>query len=153
MRPRFVLVCAMVAFTALACGGGDDTGGALEGTPEATVAASPDVTGSLSAADQSGDGKSLTVQSVTIDGAPGFVAVHKDSNGEPGPVVGNAKIAEGTSTNVLVTFDQAQSTGKLWPMLHVDAGQIGTYEFPGPDTPVLGADQKPVMKQITLTVM
>jgi hypothetical protein len=36
-------------------------------------------------------------------------------------------------------------------MLHVDAGTVGTYEFPGPDGPVKsGADI--VMKKITLTV-
>ncbi len=29
-------------------------------------------------------------------------------------------------------------------MLHVDAGQPGVYEFPGPDAPVLAADGKPI---------
>ena len=40
--------------------------------------------------------------------------------------------------------------GKLWPMLHIDAGKIGTYEFPGPDAPVV-VDGNIVMKQISIT--
>jgi LPXTG-motif cell wall-anchored protein len=40
--------------------------------------------------------------------------------------------------------------GKLWPMLHIDAGTIGTYEFPGPDAPVV-VDGNIIMKQITVT--
>jgi LPXTG-motif cell wall-anchored protein len=35
-------------------------------------------------------------------------------------------------------------------MLHVDAGTVGTYEFPGADTPVRVGDQI-VMKRFTVT--
>jgi LPXTG-motif cell wall-anchored protein len=35
-------------------------------------------------------------------------------------------------------------------MLHIDAGTIGTYEFPGADTPVIVGGNV-VMKQITVT--
>jgi len=35
-------------------------------------------------------------------------------------------------------------------MLHVDAGKIGTYEFPGPDAPVVVGGNI-VMKQISIT--
>ncbi len=40
--------------------------------------------------------------------------------------------------------------GKLWPMLHIDAGTVGTYEFPGADAPVM-ANGAIVMKQISVT--
>jgi LPXTG-motif cell wall-anchored protein len=35
-------------------------------------------------------------------------------------------------------------------MLHIDAGAIGTYEFPGPDAPVI-VDGNIIMKQIAVT--
>jgi LPXTG-motif cell wall-anchored protein len=35
-------------------------------------------------------------------------------------------------------------------MLHIDAGTIGTYEFPGPDAPVI-VNGNIIMKQIAVT--
>lgn len=95
------------------------------------------VTGAMTVSDQSGDGTSVTVASVTITGADGFVVVHSDANGSPGPVIGHVAIDEGTSTNVRVTLDTPLTAdATVWPMLHVDAGTAGTYEFPGADGPV-----------------
>lgn len=117
-----------------------------------TAAAGAAVTGSIDVADQtSTDGKSLTIKSVSIKGASGFIAIHQDASGAPGPVVGHASIPEGDSSNVVVTLDAPVKTGAFWPMLHLDAGTIGTYEFPGPDGPVKDAAGI-VMKKITLTV-
>ena len=77
--------------------------------------------------------------------------MHADASGGPGPVVGHAAVPEGDSTSVVITLDAPITTGAYWPMLHTDAGTIGTYEFPGPDGPVKsGADI--VMKKITVTV-
>ena len=87
-------------------------------------------------ADQSSDGKTITVDAVNITGASGFIAVHADADGTPGPVVGHAAIPEGDSSKVVITLDAPVTTGSFWPMLHLDAGTIGTYEFPGPDGPV-----------------
>jgi hypothetical protein len=53
--------------------------------------------------------------------------------------------------NVVVTLDAPVTTGALWPMLHLDAGTIGTYEFPGVDGPVKSGSDI-VMKKITVTV-
>ena len=95
------------------------------------------VTGAMTVGDQSGDGTSVTVASVTITGADGFVVVHSDANGSPGPVIGHVAIDEGTSANVRVTLDTPLTAdATVWPMLHVDAGTAGTYEFPGADGPV-----------------
>ncbi len=95
------------------------------------------VTGDISVADQSGDGTSVTVDSVTIEGADGFVVIHLDEDGGPGPVIGHVAVSEGTSTDLQVPLDEAlTSDATVWPMLHVDAGTLGTYEFPGADTPV-----------------
>ena len=160
MRRRFggIALLAGVLLLAAACGSSDDSGGALESeapvASAAATAAAAKATGTVTVEDQHSDGSSLTVKAVTITGGSGFIAVHIDANGAPGPVVGHGPVKEGSNSDVVVKFDSVQKTGKFWPMLHVDAGTIGTYEFPGPDVPVPDADGKtPVMKQITLTVM
>src|SRR6478672_11983636 len=124
---------------------------AAAGGPATTAAAGGAVTGSLDASDQTSDGTQLKVSDVTINGAAGFIAIHQDANGAPGPVVGHVAIPEGDSKDVVVKLDSKVATGAFWPMLHLDAGQIGTYEFPGPDGPVKSGSDI-VMKKITLTV-
>jgi hypothetical protein len=156
-RSTIVGIAALSALLLGACGSDKK---ATTSTPAAvttaagasgTAAPGAAVTGSLDAADQTGDGTSITVKSVNITGSAGFIAIHADAGGGPGPVVGHVAIPEGDSSDVVVTLDAKSPTGAYWPMLHVDAGTPGTYEFPGPDGPVKsGADI--VMKKITLTV-
>ena len=81
----------------------------------------------------------VTVTRVTSDG-PGWIVIHADAEGEPGPVIGYAAIPDGISANVKVTVDPTQVTPVLHPMLHVDAGVEGTYEFPGEDAPAMVND-------------
>ena len=114
--------------------------------------AQEDATGSISASDQSGDGSTVLVDEVTIEGGGGFVVVHLDDDGAPGEVLGHVEIPEGTSTDVTVTLDSpVDEDVTLWPMLHFDAGEVGTYEFPGPDGPVV-VDGDVVMVPIAYTV-
>jgi len=111
--------------------------------------------GSVAADDQSSDGATIVVQQVELDGVEqGFIGVHMDLDGKPGPVVGVAPISSGTTDDLVVTLDEPATTGDFWPMLHVDDGEIGTYEFPeveGADLPVKDGEEI-VMQQITLTV-
>lgn len=114
--------------------------------------AQEDVSGSISASDQSGDGSTVMVDEVTIEGGGGFVVVHLDDGGSPGEVLGHVEVPEGTSTDVTVTLDSpVEEDVTLWPMLHFDAGEVGTYEFPGPDGPVV-VDGDVVMVPIDYTV-
>ena len=124
---------------------------AAPAAPAGSAAPGATVSGTLDAADQASDGKTITVSTVNIKGSSGFIAVHVDTAGAPGPVVGHAAIPEGDSTSVVITLDTPITTGAYWPMLHTDGGTIGTYEFPGPDGPVKSADGV-VMKKITVTV-
>jgi hypothetical protein len=71
-----------------------------------------------------------------ISSGPGWIVIHADQDGQPGPVIGHSAVIDGENSNVVVDIDTANATQTLYAMLHTDAGQVGTYEFPGPDGPV-----------------
>ncbi len=77
----------------------------------------------------------VVVDRVVSDG-PGWIVIHADENGAPGPVIGQAAVSDGENANVQVTVDTEMATETLYAMLHTDAGTEGTYEFPGDDAPV-----------------
>lgn len=73
-------------------------------------------------------GNVLTVSGALID-APGWLAIHNDNNGAPGPVIGVAPLLVGNNSNITVTLDEAGMTDNYFPMLHYDTGAAGQYEF------------------------
>lgn len=161
LRP---LALSLVLLAGLAACGNDDattsagaaaTATASEGHGAGHDSAASAASGSVQAEDQTSDGTTLRVAQVELKGvAQGFIGVHIDLDGKPGPVVGVAQIKQGTTGDLVVRFDKPVTTGAFWPMLHVDDNTIGTYEFPGvkgADLPVKDGD-KIVMKRITLTV-
>jgi hypothetical protein len=79
-----------------------------------------------------------------VSDGPGFIVVHEDDNGAPGPVLGNAALADGENTDVVITLDRTLVDGEtVYAMLHTDTGEIGTYEFDGAnglDGPVTDAN-------------
>lgn len=128
----------------------------------ATTSATPSTSapaaasGTLDAANQSSDGKSVVVATVNIDaaGKGGWIALHTDVGGKPGPVKYFVAVPAGASTKVTIPTPEGIPSGDYWPMLHVDDHAIGTYEFPqvaGADLPAM-AGGKVVMKKITVTV-
>lgn len=101
--------------------------------------------------DQSSDGSTVVVDSVTA-AAPGWIVIHLDNNGAPGPVIGQSAVEAGDNLAVEVALDPAlDSETALWAMLHVDEGVAGEYEFPGPDVPVQ-ADGAIVMEPFMASV-
>lgn len=70
----------------------------------------------------------------------GWLVIHADDgDGAPGPVLGQSAVVAGTSANVVVTLD-GDMTNQVFPMLHVDTGELGEYEFgqvEGADAPVI----------------
>lgn len=112
-------------------------------------------TGSVDASNQTSTGKTVVVAAVDLEGVDGgWIAIHQDLDGKPGPVVGVAAVKKGMTKDLTVTLDKAITTGAFWPMLHVDDHVIGTYEFPkvaGADLPVKTGSAI-VMKKITVTV-
>ena len=93
------------------------------------------------------------VASVTLP-VNGFVGIHADNNGSPGPVIGaTALLQAGTSTNVTATlWDPLTTSMKVYPMAHIDGNNDGKYEFPGPDVPGTTADGQVAAVSISYTV-
>ncbi len=68
---------------------------------------------------------------------PGWIVIHADKDGKPGPILGMTQVQPGENLNVVVSIDTAKATPRLHAMLHVDRGAMGTFEFPGgADVPV-----------------
>jgi predicted lipoprotein with Yx(FWY)xxD motif len=84
--------------------------------------------------DQTFDGSSVVIDKVISKG-PGWLAIHNQKNGDVGPVIGYTHLNDGENDMVVVKIDPKQATPVMYAMLHVDAGQVGTYEYPGPDIP------------------
>lgn len=145
---RAITGCAALALVVAACGGSDaaDTTAAPETTVPATATTAAEETTSTAAPgpptspaevvfeDQESDGSEIVVASVTLP-SPGFIAVHGNDGGAPGPVVGHSDLLPaGTSTDVTVTLDTPlESTDLLFPMAHIDVNENGEYEFFPPD--------------------
>jgi hypothetical protein len=80
----------------------------------------------------------VTIEKV-VAAQDGWLVVHAQASGNPGPDLGHAAVKAGDNTNVVVKIDVSKATPVLYAMLHVDLGAKGTYEFPGADVPVQGA--------------
>lgn len=81
----------------------------------------------------------VTVSNVTAQ-VDGFMVIHADNDGTFGAVIGSAPVTAGQNSDVVVEVDQSGVTNVLWPMLHVDTGEAGVYEFgtvDGADGPVV----------------
>jgi hypothetical protein len=77
----------------------------------------------------------------------GWLVIHSEANGQPGPVLGQTLLVPGTNANVKVTLNADGQTPVVWPMLHVDDTTIGTYEF----GTVQGADLPIFLGSVTAT--
>jgi hypothetical protein len=93
----------------------------------------------IQVSDQAIDQDTVTVTTVNAI-VDGWLVIHTEADGKPGPVIGYTQVPAGGSSDVKVTVDASQATPKLFAMLHVDEGTKGTYEFPGADVPVREGD-------------
>jgi plastocyanin len=89
----------------------------------------------VSVTDQPIKDDTVTVAQVVSSG-PGWIVIHADKNGAPGPVLGHGAVKDGENDDVVVKLAAEGRTETLYAMLHTDAGTVGTYEFPGADGPV-----------------
>jgi hypothetical protein len=76
---------------------------------------------------------------VEITGAsvpePGWVALHADEDGEPGPILGQTPLLPGDNENVVIIFDWQQATPRLHALLYQDLGIAGRFEPETVDEP------------------
>ena len=109
---------------------------------------------SLTVSDQPATGGKIMVSNV-VAAQDGWVVVHK--TGPDGkllvtPIIGQTQVKAGSTDNVEIMLTEAVKAGDtVYPMLHIDEGVKGTYEFPGgPDTPVQ-VDGNVVVKPVKIT--
>ncbi len=81
----------------------------------------------------------------------GWLVIHASADGAPGPVIGQTAVIEGVNSDVEIEIDTEGATEQLFAMLHVDEGEIGTYEFPGADVPVT-LDGEVVVEAFTVSM-
>jgi len=169
LRATITIASLAAAATALSACGSSGSSTPPAAAPSSSAAATSAATsgsssssapaaasGTMDAANQSGDGKSVTVASVSLDagGKGGWIALHTDVSGKPGPVKYFVAVPAGASSKVVIPTPEGIPTGDYWPMLHVDDHAVGTYEFPkvaGADLPAM-SNGMVVMKKITVTV-
>lgn len=126
--------------------------GKVPGADAPVSAAQPFSVAAIVAFNQPPAETSVVIASAIID-ANGWMVVHADNEGQPGPVLGFSPLAAGTNPAEVVVLDGENLTPVVWPMLHVDDGEAGTYEFDGEsglDNPV-AINGVVATKPITLT--
>ncbi len=149
---RLFAVLGAVTLVAAAC----STSGSTETTtsaPESPAMGPAEVVFEA----QGSDGATITVASVTLPSA-GFIAVHANNDGTPGPVIGHsALIPAGTTTGVAITLDTPLGgTDLLFPMAHIDVDGDDEYLFAPPDDavdlPAVDADGKVAVVGAEVTI-
>ena len=162
---RSLLAVGVTATLVLAACGGDDDDASSDTTApaETTAEASAEPTAevpmqpaSVSFDAQESDGTMIVVASVELP-ADGFIAVHGDGGGSPGPVVGHSDLLPaGTSTDVMVMLDSPlDADTTLYPMAHIDTDGNGAYEFgsvEGVDGPALTVEGDVAVVSAAVTV-
>ncbi|MEZ4268869.1 MAG: hypothetical protein R3F39_21140, partial [Myxococcota bacterium] len=108
----------------------------------------------VTVAAQTADPANQVVVAEVISSGPGFIVIHEDDGaGSFGAVLGHTAVVDGKNTAVKVTLSRDAVDGEtLYAMLHTDAGVVGTYEFPGPDGPVLGDAGAPISPSFVVSV-
>lgn len=110
-----------------------DTNG--QGVGDVWYVVHPDAPG-VTVDDQPIENDTVSISRVVI-AEPGWLVVHAQAEGRPGPILGQSPVDPGENTDVMVQLDTAGATETLYAMLHSDRGTIGTFEFPdGADVPV-----------------
>jgi glucose/arabinose dehydrogenase/plastocyanin len=125
----------LYVLTSDTAGPSGDTGKVFKIVPPAEEEEETGVTSSITVMDQPLTDNTIAVDEVVSDG-PGWLVIHADENGAPGPVIGYSEVMSGTNMDISVELDLTGLTGTLYAMLHQDTGEMGTYEFPDADPPV-----------------
>lgn len=166
MNRRIFTICTLLLFVLLlaACGENEPVETAVPTTaalatasatpalptPTPTTAPTPTpVVPAITVNDQplAADGR-LTIAAVVLP-QPGWLALRAVQNGAAADVLATILLPAGVSQNVPLTVEPLAATETLVAALHVDAGETGVFEFPGPDEP-LEQDGAPVTSEFVV---
>lgn len=92
----------------------------------------------------------VTIAEVVVP-VEGWVVIHADDAGSFGPIIGQAHLEPGITTDLAIDIDVGAATETLYAMLHTDGGVFDVFEFPGTDMPVL-KDGRPISPAFTATI-
>ena len=104
---------------------------------------------SLTVSSQALAGDEIIIDSLYLDNS-GYLVIHKDADGKPGPVIGHSDLLSGEKSNFKVSIDASQAGTKVFAMLHYDDDNDGVYGFPDEDKPVT-LEGNVIVKPISLT--
>ncbi|HHB91295.1 MAG TPA: hypothetical protein ENK60_08320, partial [Anaerolineae bacterium] len=97
---------------------------AAQSAPTNTAAPAPTqapaITPSVTVEDQEVQDGKVVVAKVVSPGS-GWIVIHAQKDGKPGPILGFAAVKEGENENVAVEIDASKATDILYAMLHTDA--------------------------------
>jgi hypothetical protein len=93
------------------------------------------VTAVLEVTDQQLQENKVVVSKVIMS-KPGWLVIHGDVSGHPGPILGKVSLKVGEFADVAVALIVPPKNEKLWAMLHIDEGKRGLYDF-GIDGPLV----------------
>jgi hypothetical protein len=85
-------------------------------------------TAALEVTDQQLQDSKVVVSKVSMP-KRGWLVIHGDVRGQPGPILGKVPLSAGESRDVSVALIVPPKSEKLWAMLHVDEGKLGLYDF------------------------
>src|SRR5258705_4863946 len=79
----------------------------------------------------------LTLGQIAVLGPSWVVGYNDDGKGKPGEILRQLAVDKGLTVGQKVKIDTSKVTDYMFVILHTDAGEIGTFEFPGPDEVLL----------------
>ena len=107
----------------------EKTGSKEKGTTKEKI-----ITAALEVTDQKLQENKVVVSRVSMP-IRGWLVIHGDVGGQPGPILGKVPLTVGEFTDVSVVLIVPPKSEKLWAMIHVDKGKLGLYDF-GVDGPL-----------------
>lgn len=82
---------------------------------------------------------------------PGFVAVHKNANGNPGTIIGSQWFDKGINPGKVTLSESTVEGGVYYAMLHADTDGNGKFDA-AIDKPLTDASGNPIMRMFRATV-
>jgi hypothetical protein len=121
------LLCLALALTAISCSSHSPKGGIQTmGTPGTFF---------LRAAPQSSNGKTIVVDQASFHGVDGYVAIHANGGGAPGPTIGVSQLLKaGVTTHITIALTKPlANSGTVFAILHIEDNHNTTFDYPRAD--------------------